>query len=259
MPTFAYAGRTRAGQTVTGRAHRGHDGRGGGRRSGASRSWSPGSTRSKAQGRGQAEGGQEGRRSVPAKNLAIFTRQFSVMIDAGLPLVQCLDILGKQEPHKGFSGVILKIARGRRGGRRAGRRDEEASEDLRRALLEHDRRRRGGRYPRHHPQAPRHLHREVGQAEGRGQVRDDLPDRGHRHRGARRRRDPVEGHPDVRAAVRRPRRPAAAADARRHRRQQRHRGLRLDCHRRHRRCVGYGLEDLLRDRQRPARRSTGSC
>jgi type IV pilus assembly protein PilC len=30
------------------------------------------------------------------------------MIDAGLPLVQCLDILGKQEPHKGFSGVILK-------------------------------------------------------------------------------------------------------------------------------------------------------
>ena len=30
------------------------------------------------------------------------------MIDAGLPLVQCLDILGKQEPHKGFSAVILK-------------------------------------------------------------------------------------------------------------------------------------------------------
>ena len=45
---------------------------------------------------------------MPAKNLAIFTRQFSVMIDAGLPLVQCLDILGKQEPHKGFSAVILK-------------------------------------------------------------------------------------------------------------------------------------------------------
>jgi type IV pilus assembly protein PilC len=28
------------------------------------------------------------------KDLAVFTRQFSVMIDAGLPLVQCLDILG---------------------------------------------------------------------------------------------------------------------------------------------------------------------
>jgi type IV pilus assembly protein PilC len=46
---------------------------------------------------------------VPSKNLAIFTRQFSVMIDAGLPLVQCLDLLGKQEPHKGFSAVILKV------------------------------------------------------------------------------------------------------------------------------------------------------
>jgi type IV pilus assembly protein PilC len=46
---------------------------------------------------------------APSKNLAIFTRQFSVMIDAGLPLVQCLDILGKQEPDKGFSGVILQV------------------------------------------------------------------------------------------------------------------------------------------------------
>src|SRR5213076_3201958 len=46
--------------------------------------------------------------SAPSKNLAIFTRQFSVMIDAGLPLVQCLDILGKQEPHKGFADVILQ-------------------------------------------------------------------------------------------------------------------------------------------------------
>lgn len=47
-------------------------------------------------------------RSVPAKNLAVFTRQFSVMIDAGLPLVQCLDILGNQEEHKYFKQVILQ-------------------------------------------------------------------------------------------------------------------------------------------------------
>jgi type IV pilus assembly protein PilC len=46
---------------------------------------------------------------VPAKNLAVFTRQFSVMIDAGLPLVQCLDILGNQEEHKYFSQVILAV------------------------------------------------------------------------------------------------------------------------------------------------------
>ncbi len=55
-------------------------------------------------------------KGVPAKNLAIFTRQFSVMIDAGLPLVQCLDILGKQEPHKNFSAVILKVREDVEGG-----------------------------------------------------------------------------------------------------------------------------------------------
>src|SRR5215218_1983167 len=47
-------------------------------------------------------------KSVPAKNLAVFTRQFSVMIDAGLPHVQCLDILGNQEEHKYFAQVILQ-------------------------------------------------------------------------------------------------------------------------------------------------------
>jgi type IV pilus assembly protein PilC len=44
---------------------------------------------------------------VKAKNLAIFTRQFSVMIDAGLPLVQCLEILGTQEEDKNFAATIL--------------------------------------------------------------------------------------------------------------------------------------------------------
>jgi type IV pilus assembly protein PilC len=46
-------------------------------------------------------------KKVSAKNLAVFTRQFSVMIDAGLPLVQCLDILGSQEADKNFAAVIL--------------------------------------------------------------------------------------------------------------------------------------------------------
>ena len=43
---------------------------------------------------------------VPAKDLAIFTRQFSVMIDAGLPLVQCLEILGSQQENKTFAKVL---------------------------------------------------------------------------------------------------------------------------------------------------------
>jgi type IV pilus assembly protein PilC len=43
---------------------------------------------------------------VPSKDLAIFTRQFSVMIDAGLPLVQCLEILGGQQENKTFARVL---------------------------------------------------------------------------------------------------------------------------------------------------------
>ncbi len=46
---------------------------------------------------------------VPSKALAIFTRQFSVMIDAGLPLVQCLEILGAQQDHKGFQRIIEAV------------------------------------------------------------------------------------------------------------------------------------------------------
>ena len=48
-----------------------------------------------------------GTRSVKAKDLAVFTRQFSVMIGAGLPLVQCLEILGTQAEDKKFGEVIL--------------------------------------------------------------------------------------------------------------------------------------------------------
>ena len=44
---------------------------------------------------------------VNAKELAIFTRQFSVMIDAGLPLVQCLEILGGQQENKTFQKVLI--------------------------------------------------------------------------------------------------------------------------------------------------------
>ncbi len=43
---------------------------------------------------------------VPSKDLAVFVRQFSVMIDAGLPLVQCLEILGTQQENKTFAKVL---------------------------------------------------------------------------------------------------------------------------------------------------------
>src|SRR5580700_388677 len=43
---------------------------------------------------------------VDAKELEVFTRQFSVMIDAGLPLVQCLEILAGQQENKMFQKVL---------------------------------------------------------------------------------------------------------------------------------------------------------
>ncbi len=46
---------------------------------------------------------------VSAKELAIFTRQFSVMIDAGLPLVQCLEILATQQENKGFAKILAGV------------------------------------------------------------------------------------------------------------------------------------------------------
>ncbi len=48
------------------------------------------------------------RKKVAAKDLSIFTRQFSVMIDAGLPLVQCLDILAQQQENKTFQVVLTQ-------------------------------------------------------------------------------------------------------------------------------------------------------
>jgi len=109
MPTFAYSGRTRTGQTISGEhvadtmdaavAALRRD------QIMVTRIDAAKAAKVKADGKPKAPKGK----SVPAKNLAIFTRQFSVMIDAGLPLVQCLEILGKQEPNKHFSAAILKV------------------------------------------------------------------------------------------------------------------------------------------------------
>src|SRR5215207_1986633 len=49
------------------------------------------------------------RKKVKAKELAVFTRQFSVMIDAGLPLVQCLDILAEQQQNAFFKDVLRQV------------------------------------------------------------------------------------------------------------------------------------------------------
>jgi len=63
---------------------------------------------------------------VKSKDIAVFTRQFSVMIDAGLPLVQCLDILGQQQENKGFQKILLQV-----------RQDVESGSSLAEAMRKH--------------------------------------------------------------------------------------------------------------------------
>jgi type IV pilus assembly protein PilC len=104
MATFAYSGRTRQGQTVTGeRVADTMDGAVAAlRREQILVTQISPVKEAVAKAPAKASG-----KKVSAKSLAVFTRQFSVMIDAGLPLVQCLEILGTQEEDKNFSSVIL--------------------------------------------------------------------------------------------------------------------------------------------------------
>jgi type IV pilus assembly protein PilC len=127
MPTFAYAGRTRGGETVAGeRVADTMDAA-----VAALRREQILVTRinpAKAREEPAAKKEKVGKlgKKVAAKNLAVFTRQFSVMIDAGLPLVQCLDILGTQEEDKNFAAVILQT-----------RSDVEAGASLADAMRKH--------------------------------------------------------------------------------------------------------------------------
>jgi type IV pilus assembly protein PilC len=107
MPTFAFTGRTRAGETIAGE------------RVGDTMDAVVALLRREqvlvtkvtpVKAKAEAGGEKKGKlgKGVPPKNLAIFTRQFSVMIDAGLPLVQCLEILGNQEEDANFAATILQ-------------------------------------------------------------------------------------------------------------------------------------------------------
>jgi type IV pilus assembly protein PilC len=127
MPTFAYSGRTRAGQTVSGeRAADTMDAAVSAlRREQINVTRITPAKAAKAETEKKEKVGKTGKK-VSAKNLAVFVRQFSVMIDAGLPLVQCLDILGTQEDDKNFAAVILQT-----------RTDVESGQSLADAMRKH--------------------------------------------------------------------------------------------------------------------------
>ena len=69
-----------------------------------------------------------GRKKVKSKDLSVFTRQFSVMIDAGLPLVQCLEILAQQQENKYFQQILMQV-----------RQDVEEGSTLATAMARHPR------------------------------------------------------------------------------------------------------------------------
>ena len=126
MPNFAFTGRTRSGEVISGE------------RIADTMDALVASLRREqvlvtkvtpVKGKGDAapKKGKLGKGVTP-KSLAIFTRQFSVMIDAGLPLVQCLDILGNQEEDSNFSASILQT-----------RTDVEGGQSLADAMRKHPR------------------------------------------------------------------------------------------------------------------------
>ena len=100
MPVFTYRGTNRAGATVSGEL------------AAASKAELIGSLkRQQINVTKMSEKGKEFNLptfggGVDSKELAVFTRQFSVMIDAGLPLVQCLEILAGQQENKMFQKVL---------------------------------------------------------------------------------------------------------------------------------------------------------
>jgi type IV pilus assembly protein PilC len=98
MTTFTYVGRTRSGQAIRGQ-----------RAAESAQALAEMLRRERVLVTKVTEARRLRERRVKDKPLAIFTRQFSVMIDAGLPLVQCLDLLEKDEPDKHLAASIRRV------------------------------------------------------------------------------------------------------------------------------------------------------
>jgi type IV pilus assembly protein PilC len=105
MPTFAYKGRNRLNELVSGE----RDANNQEELRGLLRREQIVMTQASEKGRDISIPKLGRRKKVKAKELAVFTRQFSVMIDAGLPLVQCIDILAEQQNNVFFKDVLRQV------------------------------------------------------------------------------------------------------------------------------------------------------
>ncbi len=103
MPTFAWEGRTRAGETRRGSIDAENEG------VVMARLKNDNIQVTKVKKQTSVAGGVSFGSGVSTKELVIFTRQFATMIDAGLPLVQCLDILAAQAENKRFQACLEDV------------------------------------------------------------------------------------------------------------------------------------------------------
>ena len=111
MPVFTFSGKNAAGEKVAGE-----------RVAGSKEMLASQLRRERITPRAIKEKGKEfalptfGSGKVKTKEIAIFFRQFSVMIDAGLPLVQCLEILGANQENQTFQKTLLGVRQTVEGG-----------------------------------------------------------------------------------------------------------------------------------------------
>lgn len=107
MPKFSYAGRSRDGKTVKGSIEA------------ASESAVMANLRRQGIQVNKVKEAGKGlnmeinisfmQQKITTKDIVVFTRQFATMIDAGLPLVQCLDILSSQQENKTFKTILTQV------------------------------------------------------------------------------------------------------------------------------------------------------
>jgi len=103
MPVFAYAGRGVAGQTARGELNAAD------RDAAIVQLRSQGVTVATIEEKKKAKTFGEKKQKITDKDLVVFTRQFATMIDAGLPLVQCLEILSAQADNKTLGKLLGEV------------------------------------------------------------------------------------------------------------------------------------------------------
>src|SRR5438309_5244609 len=104
MPVFAYAGTARGGKSVTAEINADT------REVAIEQLRSQGITvKSIEEKKKKSKAFGEKKQKITDKDLVVFTRQFATMIDAGLPLVQCLEILAAQADNKTLGKLLNEV------------------------------------------------------------------------------------------------------------------------------------------------------